>query len=51
MRHRKSKLLAAHLSNRQTAVVFFPSRLVGELMEVLRADMMMLADNHPPKAG
>ena len=51
MRHRKSELFAAQLSIRKAAVILFPRRFIGELVKVLRADMMMLADNHPPKAG
>ena len=32
-------------------MIFFPSGLIGELVEVLWRHVMMLADNHPPKAG
>ena len=39
MRHRKGKLFAAKFAIRKAAVILFPSRLIGELIEVLRADI------------
>ncbi len=43
MRHRERELLEAQLAIRQPAVILFPSRFIGELIEVLRANMTMLA--------
>jgi hypothetical protein len=51
MSHRKGDLAAAQFAIRKAAVILFPSCLIGKLIKVLRADMMMLADNHTPKAG
>jgi hypothetical protein len=51
IRHRKGELPAAEFAIGKAALILFPSRFVGELAEVLRADVMMLADNHPSKAG
>jgi hypothetical protein len=33
------------------AMIFNPCRVIGVLVKVLRADMVMLASNHPAKAG
>ena len=49
--HGKGKLLVAHLAIGKPAVILFPSRLVGELVEVLGANMVVLAHDHPAKAG
>ena len=51
MRHRKSEFLVAQFAVRKAAMILFPSRFIGELIEVLRADVMMLTDHHPAKTG
>jgi hypothetical protein len=51
MSHRKGEFLVTLFAVRKAAVILFPSRLIDELIEVLRADMMMLPDYHPAKAG
>jgi hypothetical protein len=51
MGHSKGNLLVAQLAIRHAPVILFPGRFIGVLIEVLRADMMMLAHNHPAKAG
>ena len=51
MPHREGELLIGRIAIRQVAMVFFPSRFIGEPIEVLLAGMMMLAHRNPAQAG
>lgn len=51
MPERQTKRAMAELTVVLAAVILHPSGMAGVLIEVPRADMMMLAIHHPTKAG
>lgn len=51
MRQRKAKRLMTELSVVVAAMILHPSRMVGVLVEVLRADVVVLAIDHSAKAS
>lgn len=51
MSHGEAKRPLAQRAIVEPAVVFDPSRMASVLVEVLRADVVVLATDHPPKAS